>query len=195
MRLHSYFKITLLFIVCLGFSSCGFKLKQEQSLVSGFSSLAIVHKRAEPSFINLLENTLEQRGVRISPLAAIDLNILSYEELRHAAAVNTTTAQQTETRITKELKFSLSSKQGKLLIAPTTLRESREYVNDNRNIGGKAEEERLLQKTLDKEMVNLLLRHLENQALQKSFAEAEAAASTTTDIEIKSQVDTEVKTK
>jgi len=177
MRPYLYFEISLLFILCLVLNTCGFKLKQEQTLVSLFSSVAVVHKRADPGFINLLENTLEQRGVRISPLAAIDLNILSYAEQRQAASVNTTNARQTETRITKELKFSLSSKQGKLLIAPTTLRASREYLNDNRNIGGKAEEERMLQKTLDKEMVKLLMRHLENEALRNGFLEAESSST------------------
>lgn len=162
-------KIYYLFALCLCISACGFKLKQSQSLAHSIEALAIIEHNIDPNFINLLEKNLTQGQVRVSPLAATHLNILSYQTESRAASIDTRNARQTETRITKVLKFSLISQQGNLIIAPSSISQSREYVNDNNNISGKAGEERLLNKSIDREIVSLLLRRLNNVTLTEQI--------------------------
>lgn len=161
----THIKIYFVCALCIGLSACGFKLKQTSALNETLDAVSIVEQAIDPNFINLLEKNLKQGQVRITPLAPTQLTILSYQEQRHAVSVDTRNARQTETRITKTLKFSLSSKQNGFIIEPSTISRSREYINDNSNIGGKASEERLLQKALDKEIITLLLRQLESVSI------------------------------
>jgi len=174
-------RIFVSLLLCFSLQSCGFKLKQPASLDNSLSSISIIHQRASPSFINILEKNLKAAGVRINPLAATELNIISYQEQRQAASIDTNNARQTETRITKTLKYSVSTKQGELIIPPNTLSQSKEYINNNNNISGKAEEERILQKAIDKEIVALLLRRLE-KIENKDLINVNKAISTQTDL-------------
>lgn len=166
-------KIYFLCVLCIGLSCCGFKLKQASALNETLDAVSIVEQDIDPNFINLLEKNLQQSQVRISPLASTQLTILNYQEQRHAVSVDTRNARQTETRITKTLKFSLNSKQNGLIIEPSTISRSREYINDNNNIGGKASEERILQKALDKEIIVLLLRRLESVSISETSVDTD----------------------
>lgn len=151
-------------------SGCGFKLKQPQDLPTALQSIHLVHKKQDPVFINNLEKSLTQRGMHLSPLAATKLHIISYKNERRAASINTVNARQTETQVSSSLYFSLSrtvNKVNSLLIPPTTITRSKEYTNDNTNISGKAEEEKNLQREIDKEIIALLLRRLDGVKPQK----------------------------
>lgn len=166
---NMFFKTSLRLLICLSFAcavllsltQCGFRLKQEVALTSTLPEITIIHSEVDPQFINRLEKSLKDRGINISDDANAQLHILRYTENRRAASINTVNASQIETQISKSISFSLTQKDKTLLIEPSSLSRQKEYTNDNGNIAGKAQEERLIKKELDEEIIALILRRLE----------------------------------
>ena len=156
--LHRLFFYTVLLSIL---SHCGFQLKKAHQFSPELKTLSMKEKNIDANFINELKQGLSSSGISFSEQADTTLHILGYKKQKRAASVNSSNARQTETRLTHELEFSLYHKDN-LLIAPQSLSRSKEYINNNTNLSGKIQEERLLQSELDRELINLLLRRLEN---------------------------------
>lgn len=163
-NLHRFF-IFSIFLFALGslsvLSSCGFQLKQSYQFSPELKTLSLKTQKIDADFVNALQRELFNNGIKLSDKADTTLHILDYQQQKRAASINSNNARQTETRLTHKLDFSLYHKD-KLLIAPQSLNRSKEYINNNTNLSGKIEEERLLQQELDRELIDLLLRRLEN---------------------------------
>ncbi len=159
-------KIFTLALALMLLSHCGFKLRQAQSFSESLPEINLKHQNIDPVFISRLEKNLKQSQITIKDDAAYTLNLNAYTENRRAASINSINATQVETQLSKTLKYSFVDTEGQLLIAPDQIKVQREYTNDNSNIAGKAEEERLIKKEIDKEIIQLLMRRLGNSAAQ-----------------------------
>ncbi len=158
---NKYVQVFGFLVVLVLLTNCGFKLKQAYSFDADIQTLSIEYRSVDPAFIHALKKSLLAQGIQIQASAPTQLNILNYKTTRQAASVSASNARQTETRITHSVSFSLT--QGDtLLISPSSISRSEEYTNDNRNISGKVEEERLLSRALDQELIELLLLRLAN---------------------------------
>lgn len=180
--LHRFF-IFSIFLTALGCLSvlggCGFKLKQSYQFNPELKTLSLKSQKIDANFLNALQQELLKSGIKLAAKADTTLHILDYQQQKRAASINSSNARQTETRLTHKLDFSLYHKDN-LLIAPQSLSRSKEYINNNTNLSGKIEEERLLQRELDRELIDLLLRRLEN--LDADLAENETVNDTDTEV-------------
>lgn len=176
--LHQLF-IFSIFLTALGslnvLGGCGFKLKQSYQFNPELKTLALKAPKIDTDFVNALERELFKNGIKLSEKTDTTLHILDYQQQKRAASINSNNARQTETRLTHILDFSLYHKD-KLLIAPQSLNRSKEYINNNTNLSGKIEEEHLLQHELDRELIDLLLRRLEN--IDVDFTETKTGTDT-----------------
>jgi|GEM_PF-3953302 len=150
---------------CITFSllnHCGFVLKKGVNLSAKIPEISISQNTVNPAFINLLEQALSDRQVMLVDNAQMILNVINYETGRRAASISSSNASQIETQIIKALTFSVADrKTGRLIIGRNTITLHKEYINDNANIAGKAEEELLINEELNKEMIARLFRRLE----------------------------------
>lgn len=125
--------------------------------------LNITHYSQSKSGASLSANTSRRLETRVS-------TSLSYNVVR----VNIDTPEiSSEQSIDKNLNkrstnstSTVKATRSALLIAPQQLQLSKEYSNDNNNISAKAEEERLILKEIDQDLIKKVIASLENSMFQ-----------------------------
>ncbi len=150
---------SFLLIVSIGLSACGFHLKNESSFKGSIHEVTLVSENIDPAFIHALKRELQEAGINVNTSADYQLRILRYEESRRAISNNNLSAKPTETQLNYRLGFSLMQ-ESELLIAPTNLQRSKEYPNNNADIAGMLDEERILSEAAQEELIELLMRRL-----------------------------------
>lgn len=161
LRMKTKIFSTILLILGITLSACGFHLKKESAFKGSIDELSITSQNINPAFMHALKRKLEDAGIMLSDTAAYKLNILRFEENRRAISNNNLTAKPTETQLNYRLSFSLTQDKV-LLISPTQVERNKEYPNNNLNVAGMLDEERILAEAAQEELIELLMRRLAN---------------------------------
>lgn len=144
----------------LALSGCGFRLRGPQKLA--FSTL---HVGASPmsEFGAALRRLVATSGtttvVDDPAQAEARLEILANERGREILSL-TGAGKVREYQISQRLRFRLVDRAGNILIAPTSLSAMREYTFDDSQVLGKEQEEALLYRDMQNDLLQQLMRRM-----------------------------------
>ncbi len=141
-------------------SGCGFKLRGPQRL-----EFATLHVSASEltalgaSLRRLIATTGSTTVTEDAAQADARLQILANERGREILSL-TGAGKVREYQLTQTLRFQLLDKTGKALIAPTSISAAREYTFDDSQVLGKEQEETLLYRDMQNDLLQQLMRRL-----------------------------------
>lgn len=144
----------------LTLSGCGFRLRGPQSL-----SFATVHINLSPQselgvqLRRMIATTATTVVVEDPAAAEARLQILGNTRGRDILSL-TGAGRVREYQLTQNLRFQLLDKAGQPLLPPTSLSATREYTFDDSQVLGKAQEEALLYRDMQDDLVQQLMRRL-----------------------------------
>ncbi|GGE32328.1 LPS-assembly lipoprotein LptE [Halopseudomonas oceani] len=137
-------------------SGCGFHLRGTGVDSVELNQLDVTaHNRYGRTYQQVLE-ALEVDGVKVTPTAAYQLQLLKEDQGRRAVSY-TSSSTPAEYELTSTLMFQIADRRGRALIGPETLATRRLYVNDKDNIIGTTEEEELLRHEMRQDLTRQLL--------------------------------------
>ena len=146
--------------VTLLVSACGFQLRNWE-LAGGYESIGLATTGSQP-IAATLERALQQTGVQYvsakeNPELLVELHD-SREDLRTATVgVNARTA---EFELTTGVNFSIKARDGALLSPPRWAQSRRVYQLDRGNLVGSSEEQALLRREMQSDLVQQIMRTL-----------------------------------
>ena len=141
-------------------SGCGFRLRGPQAL--DFATVHIsVPEQSEfgAQLRRLVATTGTTRVEEDAAKAEARLQIISNDRGREILSL-TGTSQMREYQLVQSLRFQLLDRAGKALIPPTSLTARREYTFDDSQVLGKEQEEALLYRDMQNDLVQQLMRRL-----------------------------------
>ena len=141
-------------------SGCGFHLRGPQAL--DFATVHInVPEQSEfgAQLRRLIATTGTTRVEEDAARAEARLQILANDRGREILSL-TGAGKVREYQLTQTLRFQLLDKAGKPLIPPTSLSARREYTFDDSQVLGKEQEEALLYRDMQNDLVQQLMRRL-----------------------------------
>jgi LPS-assembly lipoprotein len=141
-------------------SGCGFRLRGPQAL--DFATVHIsVPEQSEfgAQLRRLVATTGTTRVEEDAAKAEARLQILSNDRGREILSL-TGTGKVREYQLVQSLRFQLLDRAGKALIPPTSLTARREYTFDDSQVLGKEQEEALLYRDMQNDLVQQLMRRL-----------------------------------
>ena len=141
-------------------SGCGFRLRGPQAL--DFATVHIsVPEQSEfgAQLRRLVATTGTTRVEEDAAKAEARLQILSNDRGREILSL-TGAGKVREYQLVQALRFQLLDRAGKALIPPTSLSARREYTFDDSQVLGKAQEEALLYRDMQNDLVQQLMRRL-----------------------------------
>lgn len=145
-------------------SGCGFQLRGNIDLPAGLQQMH-VEGTSKYSGLGLeLRRGLKTSGVNVvseASAAQVILKVSSPSFQRRLLSVSGTSGKTTEYELTYTLNISLQDRNGKVLLAPQTLRQLRDYTYDQNNVLGKGDEQSRLQKDMQRDLVRQVLNRLQ----------------------------------
>lgn len=147
-------------LAALGLAGCGFRLRGPQKL--DFATLYVGASEFSEFGAELrrIVATSGTTAVVTDPARAeARLAILANERDREILSL-TGAGRVREYQISQRLRFQLVDRAGKVLIAPTTLTAQREYTFDDSQVLGKEQEEALLYRDMQHDLLQQLMRRL-----------------------------------
>ena len=141
-------------------SGCGFHLRGPQAL--DFATVHInVPEQSEfgAQLRRLIATTGTTRGEEDAARAEARLQILANDRGREILSL-TGAGKVREYQLVQALRFQLLDRAGKALIPPTSLSARREYTFDDSQVLGKEQEEALLYRDMQNDLVQQLMRRL-----------------------------------
>lgn len=147
-------------LATLALSGCGFRLRGPQQLdfatlhigVSELSELGATLRR-------MIATTGSTTVVEDPAQADARLQILGNERGREILSL-TGAGKVREYQLTQRLRFQLLDKAGQALIPPTAIAATREYTFDDAQVLGKEQEEALLYRDMQADLLQQLMRRL-----------------------------------
>ena len=141
-------------------SGCGFKLRGPQRLEFATLHIGVSELTALGASLRRLIATTGSTTVT-EDVAQADarLQILANERGREILSL-TGAGKVREYQLTQTLRFQLLDKAGKALIAPTSISAAREFTFDDSQVLGKEQEETLLYKDMQNDLLQQLMRRL-----------------------------------
>lgn len=141
-------------------SGCGFKLRGPQHLEFATLHIGVSELTTLGASLRRLIATTGSTTVT-EDVAQADarLQILANERGREILSL-TGAGKVREYQLTQTLRFQLLDKAGKTLIAPTSISAAREYTFDDSQVLGKEQEEALLYKDMQNDLLQQLMRRL-----------------------------------
>ncbi len=173
----SGFRFFLLLFLSANLASCGFHLRT----IEGFSlDLDTVHVSGTDTygeFLRELELMLVGQGVEIAPESSAEytINIRSEQRSRRPVATSADISVS-EYELRLGTVFSVTARDGKVLIKPTTIIAEKIYSFDRSSFIGSSEEEERLIEEMRREVAGQLLRRF--NASLKNFQSTEPEIST-----------------
>lgn len=147
-------------LAALALGGCGFRLRGPQQL--DFATLHIGVSELS-DFGASLRRTVATSGtttvVEDAAQAEARLQILAIERGREILSL-TGAGKVREYQLTERIRFQLLDKSGTTLIPPTAIAASREYTFDDSQVLGKEQEEALLYRDMQNDLVQQLMRRL-----------------------------------
>ena len=147
-------------IAALLLSGCGFQLRGPQAL--SFATLhinAAAQSELGASLRRLVATSGTTRIMEEAEQADARLQILSSDRGREILSL-TGAGKVREYQLTQTLRFQLLDKAGKALIPPTSISARREYTFDDSQVLGKEQEEDLLYRDMQNDLVQQMMRRL-----------------------------------
>ncbi|APR04859.1 LPS assembly lipoprotein LptE [Thauera chlorobenzoica] len=147
-------------LAALTLAGCGFHLRGPQQL--GFASVHI-NTPAQTELGARLRRMIATTGTTVvaedEQDAEARLRILTNNRGREILSL-TGAGKVREYQLTQTLRFQVLDKAGQALIPPTTLSARREYTFDDSQVLGKEQEEELLYRDMQNDLVQQLMRRL-----------------------------------
>jgi len=143
-------------------SGCGFHLRGNIDLPAGLQQMHIqgVTKHSELGLE--LQRSLSTSGVNVvdSSAAQVILKVSPPAFERRLLTVSGASGKVAEYELIYTLNVSLHDRKGKVLLAPQTLRQLRDYTYDRDNVLGKGNEETRLKADMQRDLVRQVLNRL-----------------------------------
>ncbi len=157
---QKHLHIITLLILALAITACGWRLRGTLTLPEGLESIQIVDN-ANSSFLSKqLTQLLEANGV-----ALVDANpdmfivlIEEREDKRIIAVGSNTLASEYE--LSSEARYFINDAEGKMLTPESTVSVVRSYEFNENDVVSKAEEERIIQQEMRRELAQQIIRRL-----------------------------------
>lgn len=162
----------LLIAVTLFVSACGWHLRGTLTLPEGLDTVYLNNQANTQVLQRTLSELLVANQVTLadSPASAqLLINILSYDEHRRVVSIGDNTLV-TEYELIAEADFSIEDAQGNPVLPESEVSVIRAYQFDQNNVLGKAEEERLIQTEMRRELAQQVIRRLRFVDLQQAAA-------------------------
>lgn len=141
-------------------SGCGFKLRGPQRLEFATLHINVSELTAlGASLRRLIATTGSTTVTEDAAQADARLQVLGNERGREILSL-TGAGKVREYQLTQTLRFQLLDKAGKALIAPTSISATREYTFDDSQVLGKEQEEALLYRDMQNDLLQQLMRRL-----------------------------------
>lgn len=154
---------SIILLAVLLLAGCGFHLRGSGQISTQLELLHVTSINAYGELVQKLESVLTRSGVSIErdkSLAPFSLHIISERNSRRVA---TTTSRKTvaEYELRLLVEFQLESRDGDLIIPPSSLVTERVYTLDQTNLVGSNEEEQLLKEEMQDEIIEQIIRRVE----------------------------------
>ncbi|ENO81713.1 Rare lipoprotein B [Thauera sp. 27] len=147
-------------IVALAASGCGFRLRGPQALgVSTLHVNAPAQTELGAQLRRLIATTGTTTVVDDAEQASARLQILANNRGREILSL-TGAGKVREYQLTQSLRFQMIDREGRTLVPPTTLSARREYTFDDSQALGKEQEEALLYRDMQADLLQQLMRRL-----------------------------------
>lgn len=143
-------------------AGCGFQLRGNIELPPTLERITLSATDASSLFFQELIGQLEASGVAVSQAGMPDASLLNIdsERLYRQALTISQDARVREYVLTLEIRYSLTSAEGEVLLQDEVMRLSREYQFDEQAILGGRREEEFLGEDLARQMASQLVRTL-----------------------------------
>jgi len=153
---------------------CGWHLRGSQSLPPELQTLHLQTASDNSTFARALKRSLKASDVTLTDSAAgapYSLTVSSISNTSRTLSV-TSSARIAEYEITSSLTYSVSNIEGDQLVTPTLLRTEKTYLYNSSNATSAFEEEALLRKEMERDLVQQLIRRY--RAIKPSIEVTEA---------------------
>ncbi len=170
---------TLLMSVCL--ASCGFQLRGSgggSALPEDWRSMYLQSQNPNGELTRVLESTFSASGVVWEAQRAASYRlILGPEQFTQTNLSVNAQARAAEFDLQMRADFLVVDNAGETVMPRTTAAVNKQMENDPRNVVGKAEEVRVLQSELRRELATQILRRISFFAASTDVSETPTAAS------------------
>jgi len=147
---------------CLILTSCGFQLRGTGDSAFRIAALHLAAEDARGELIVAFERNLSGSGTQLvgsSDLAPWTMSILS-ERFSRRVASTTKDISVAKYELILQVRFNLTTRDGKLLIPPASLIVERLYDYDPSNLVGSDAEEELLRQEMRTEIADSIIRRI-----------------------------------
>ena len=127
-RIQRMLTPALVVFIALITTACGFQLRGAANIASELESLAV--QSSDRDFQKQLSKTLEQTGIKITPAAPYQINIVDVQYQEQAASTSGGTIV-TDYDVIASLVWSLETSKGLTLITPHRIQEQSTYQRRN----------------------------------------------------------------
>jgi len=144
-------------------SGCGFHLRGDIDLPAGLQQMHVQGTSTHSGLGLELKRSLKTSGVNVVSdvtSAQVILNITAPAFERRLLSVSGISGKTAEYELIYTLQVSLLDRKGKVLLAPQTLRQLRDYTYDQNNVLGKGDEQSRLQQSMQRDLVRQVLNRL-----------------------------------
>lgn len=159
MQLNRVFNNSLLALLVLALTACGFHLRGSFVVPEQYRNLQL-QGQSGSAMAQVLRNSLTNAGVKLDKSAPYTLRLLDENESRRTAS----TAEDGltfEYELVLNLSYQLEATSGDVLVGPAQINLERSYVHDRNNLVGSGEEANLLRKEMRQEAVAQMMRRLQ----------------------------------
>ena len=153
----------ILLVGCLLLASCGFHLRGTGIAEHPAISLHVTAANSNAELLGMLERTLSGDGMKLvddRALAPWTVSLLD-ENFSRRVASTTRGISVAKYQLILQVRFSLSARDGKLLIPATSLTVERMYDYDSSNLVGSDTEQTLLRDEMRMDIVERMIRRIE----------------------------------
>ncbi len=162
-RHFSFILSAIFLLVSIGFiNGCGWRLRGGLTLPEGLNLVHVTASDPSSNFGRNLTQLLQANGVTTvdnSRDAQITINAGTLKESRRVVSTGGNTLV-TEYELESSVSFSVEDNQGNTLIPTETAKTVRAYEFDQNDIVGKAQEERLIQSEMQRDLIQQIVRRL-----------------------------------
>lgn len=185
--LTRYFVVSLLLVLVVQLSACGFRLRGAITLPESLSSVAIEGTSEHTDLGRVLYRSLKRGGVIITSAdeAGLRIQILRDEVLRRVLSVDAA-GKANEYELKHLLRYTAIDKEGHEIVRAQDISTVRAYKFDPNSLLAKGDEEKQLRKTIILSSAQQLLRQLTAAMRQqdtRNDTSVETAPATTTPVE------------
>jgi len=155
----------LLVSVLLLLAGCGFHLRGSIDLPADLQRMHVQGTSKYSALGVELRRSLRANGVELvdtANAAQVVLKISNQNYKRRLLSVSGTSGKTAEYELQYSLNVTLQDRQGKVLLAPQSLRQLRDYTFDRDNVLGKGDEEASFRVEMERDLVRQVLRRLQS---------------------------------